>query len=382
MSSRNLELNITESVAFNLDPTYALICVDQRYTQFFVVRVAPVLATTKQWSSFWETMVPCTSIYDSSIHHAMLALSMAWESKFLAVDHSRLVRQQTSLAIRSTVSQTNSTYNVLVLCRLLAAVSQCEGDWQTTMIHLRHGWRVLIEGVRSGELDPSVVQLFGPTFLSASKHTFDQLDELPHIQSTLQEPFRKLEAIRSRFSKKMAIVDWTEIQSDGVRNTIVVSWSLMTRSICSLVYPTKSAQTSPIHASARSIIEVKLKLEADQQTLTLGELCIESGLLFHKLAHALCAKDKEDSVIYEHLQRLRIVVENFLVQVMELNPTVEVDVFWYQEQSLGCDIDRHLLHPSLHEPSPDSGKNIICNEKGAPTDCRSSICGFTAFRNT
>lgn len=308
----------------------------QRYAQFFVVKVAPVLATTRQWHSFWQTTVPHASTEDNSIYHAMIALSAAYESKASGIDRNAEVTSHVNLALRSLRSQPISTNNMLILCRLLASTSQCTRDWKMAMTHLQHGWKILKEAVGGRQIDPDIAQLLGPTFLCASWDQISGKDIVRNTHPDIQRVCHCLEAVRLRFVATLSLLNLRTIESSR-KTLILLSWSIMTRASCSMICLDSSLH--PVKQTSTFIRDIKAKLLREGALLALDELQTISDVTFQRVAAFLRSGDKSAMSWIQMKIELQRLVENFLVQAAEVNPTLEVSTFWHAETGISCDID-------------------------------------------
>lgn len=315
-----------------------------------------MLATTKQWQTFWEDIIPLTSINETPVHHAMLALSTAYEGKFLNTDVDKATQRQISQAIQTSMVQPISINGMLILCRLLAAISQSAGDWKTAMIHLQHGWRVLFEAVKTDQVNPSLGRLLGPIFLCASTHAIKPVDDALALAASYRDSILKLDCIRSIFARDFSALNWKAIKSSAVRTSIMLSWSNMTRALCALVCPSLSDRESGSEPGIIPVSVVSAQLHVQNELLEINDLHLETGLLTCELAENLEQLHEGSTLSFEFAERLRCLTENFLVNAFLLDANADVGMFWSENHSADCDIDVHLLRLNADKSTCHSSK--------------------------
>lgn len=333
---------------------------DHKYPQFYVVNVAPVLGTTQQWRSFWETLVPDLSSYDSSVYHAMVALSAVFESKVSGTDHSIMVMHQVNLAVRAAYSQSVCTCNMLILCRLLASISQCTGDRKMAVNHLQHGWKILVSAIGDCQLDPNIMRLLAPTFLCASRERVSSLFNPLLGNLYAQSKIECLESIRLDFLKTLSLLDPTRIESRQ-KSFLVACWNVMTQASSCLVFPDTSSLVSD--DGIFTVHEMEKSLREAEELLNLEQLQQSSASTF-RLLEMFIQCGSNSSCSWGRMQQcLELFVQNFLVQVAEIQPNIRTGPFWYDDQDMPCAIEE--FSKSLHEASQiNQNRGIL-----APNPC-------------
>ena len=140
--------------------------IDCRYSAFFNRVLAPLLSTTRQWQSFWSSIVPQASWDNHCLHHGMVALAATYEAQTAKVDRSDLIMSRFSLAVREFSTQRVSTDVALIFCRLLSCMAKSTGDWRSAVLHLRNGGNILKEAARNYQAPSEIARLLAPAFLS------------------------------------------------------------------------------------------------------------------------------------------------------------------------------------------------------------------------
>ncbi|EXJ92005.1 hypothetical protein A1O3_00555 [Capronia epimyces CBS 606.96] len=335
-----------DSPSFTVEPSSFLSTeFDRNYTQYFLRKVVPLLSTTKQWNLFWSSIVPQASWHNQSIHHAMVALAATYESSISGINRSNEIIRQSNLAIRAFTDRHVSPDIALIICRLFSSMAQCTGNWETALIHMQSGGKILMEESQISKTNGEIAKLMAPTFLCVTENKIGYLDALERIPWTKRASLSDLETIHSEYGKLLRSLGsqkhWRKIGSSNT-SFLLISWSIMTQVVCSMMYPDIVMFTAEDPIVPATQVGIKL-LEAGA-LLSLDELKTTSRQLFDDLRDFF--RQCQDGTVFcaNHKPRLKRCVENFVVQAAEVEPRMTAGTFWLEEGEEACAIDEYLQH--------------------------------------
>ncbi|KAJ4531469.1 hypothetical protein HRR77_009454 [Exophiala dermatitidis] len=312
--------------------------IDGRYSTFFHRIVVPVLSTTRQWHSFWSMIVPQASWDNHCLHHAMVALAATYEAKTAKIDRSDLIASRVSLAIRSFSTQPVSPDVALIFCRLLSSMAQSTGDWQSAVLHLRSGSKILKEAAHTYQATSDIAKLLAPVFLGVSTSIDIDSDCLNNVPQTKKRHFVELTHLYARYGGLLRLLNREQWRSIEMSTTsfILISWSIMTQAMASIAHPDVLV-SSPGNA-LRSPAEVKSQLLESGQLLSFQSLQSVAEILLEDLSCCVAQPDSGNYVPKDFKHRLQCFTENFLVQAAEIQPNMAAGTFWPEGPESGCSI--------------------------------------------
>ncbi|KAL6248678.1 hypothetical protein RBB50_004933 [Rhinocladiella similis] len=326
---------------------------DALYTDYFLHQVVPLLATTQEWRLFWSNLVPRVSWSNQVIHHAVIALAAAYESKVSAKDHKELILRRSNQAIRNFRTQHNSVDVALVLCRIFASIARCNRDPCSAMMHMRNGGQIIREAHR--EISFDIVRITAPAFLGAT--AYDATHNANHI---VCPRLLKLDSIRLQYQQLLGSLHrrhrWS-ILHPASRSFILISCAIMTQAVCAAMYP--DILNYKLNDTILPVDDVRAALIAKQDLLsadTLETLFIQATeQIYTCLEQASSITALPDSL--QHL--VKICVDNFVVYIATIEPRITAGTFWQDHYEVPCAIDSYFGHAPSH-PTPVVTRDHNC----------------------
>lgn len=321
---------------------------DHNYMHYFLDRVVPILATTSQWRYFWQATVPQAAWQNPAVHHAMIAIAATFKSNTSGIDHTDLIVRRRSLAIRAFTAQSTSWDLALIVCRLFSSMAQCQGDYNTAIIHIKSGEKILKEGTRNGQTGSEIARLMAPTFLGLLADTNDDLDIIKRFRPNERKSLLELKAICFEYGqllRTLARSAWDENDSP-THGLLSTAFSTLNQAISSAMYPSilNLAADAPVLPAS----QVRTNLMAAGDLLSFDELKTASRSLFSELAVYFKMPENRSIVQSDLRWRLKMIVDNYVVILHEIEPRMTAGTFWNDDDNTAqCLIGRHLQKPQL-----------------------------------
>ncbi|KIW16880.1 hypothetical protein PV08_04070 [Exophiala spinifera] len=358
---------------------------DRNFCQYFLLQLAPLLTTTKQWDYFWRSTVPQAAWLDSSINHAMVAVAATYESRKSGIDRTELILSRSNQAIRAFTASQTSTDLALILCRLLSSIAQCNGDYRTATMHMNYGQKMLQEGARALKSRSSdIIRLMAPTVMALSTYAIDDSGFSTRIAPEKYEAFHVLKTIRMEYGRLLHSLsaDIWERADSATNSLLSIAWSTLTQAFSSVLHPDiVSFANDPVVPVAQIIGH----LQADMAVLSIDELNTQFRRMIRELRYFLTTSDGPLGLSMHQRQHLKRLVENYLVQAAEVEPKMTAGTF--------CVRSPNRRHPlrfyRTTKPPNSSAGNVIstwntCANIGVASCRRPSIMravGFLTERN-
>jgi hypothetical protein len=336
---------------------------DYVYLSYFLLKVAPLLSTTKAWRDLWQVTVPQSAWTSDSVRHALVAMAASYEGLKHNSDRQAVVLKQVNLAIgafrqektlgiltASTSSTDSEDLDVaLLLCRVLASVYQAQKHWRLASAHMGWGAKILrqamIQSRASGSTQgassmplSNIVKTIAPSFMVVLNETLTEAD-MP-VGAYLTDDNKKIwtELLRFRASFKEYFQKWMDQIWPSVNRELkahlLTSWAMMNHAISSVLYPDLvffSKQDPIKHAS---VIEEELRDSG--KLYTLGHLTAFSDFLLKDIDAFLLNLPGLDSVAQLLAERLRTCLENYVVQARYLEPRMSAGSYWSNRPEPMC----------------------------------------------
>ncbi|KAJ9605950.1 hypothetical protein H2200_009799 [Cladophialophora chaetospira] len=277
----------------------------------------------------------------------MVALAAAYESYRSGVNRSEDIISRHNLAIRAFTSKPTSLDLSLILCRLFSSTAKRMGDWDSAAVHIHHGGNILREAHHQGKAVSELASLMAPTFLCTTENILGGDLGLQTIFKTQQAPLTILKTIHAEYSQTLRLVrrHKNDISSPN-RSFLLIAWSVMTQAMYSTMHPDLMLFTTedPI-VPAR---QVKANLADSGSLLDLRDLEVTCLSLFREIRSSL-VKSKQDRQMLNPLQeRLKICVDNFVVQGFEIEPRMTAGTFWHDDIDTVCPFSHNHHQSRFH----------------------------------
>ncbi|KAI1627463.1 hypothetical protein EDD37DRAFT_647138 [Exophiala viscosa] len=338
---------------------------DRNFCQYFLLEFAPLLATTSQWRYFWHAAIPQAAWLNPSINHAVIAVAATYESRRSGVDRTELILHRTNLAIREFAADSVSPDMALIMCRLFSSMAQCQGDVRTAAMHMTSGQKILRDATRSGKAKSEIMKIMAPTVLALTTDEIgDDEDVGARFSGDKWFAFAVLKDIRTRYGRLLH--SWTEEQWDGIdapaSGVLSIAWSTLTQAFSSALYPdvVVFGPDDPV----TPVWQIRFQLRDAGRLLSLDELDVEFDVLIHDLDCHFGRLDGRLRLSEELKDRLKRLVENYVVQASVVEPRMTAGTFWHQYTHQQCYIERHLerLDQSLPDDLPRLEGGRVSND--------------------
>ena len=278
----------------------------------------------------------------------MIALAATYESKASSVDQNGEITQRHSLAVQSFTTRPTSIDIALILCRLFSSTSKRTGDWDTATMHMRSGGKILRYAHRGGQASSNIAKLMAPIFLCdpADDHSqWGTSGDRGQLDPAQNHAFVSLKSVHSKYGTMIRALfrtpSWKKVESP-VRSFILIAWSIMTQAINSITCPDllEFTASDPIVPAQ----QIQAELRDSGILLRLEELETASFPLFEDI-HSYCRSDGEGAIFETDLgRRLRICVDNFVVQSAKIQPKMTAGTFWRTDYEPHCPFDFSALN--------------------------------------
>ncbi len=165
---------------------------DQNYTQYFLLKTAPLLSSTRRWQNFWQSIVPQAAWANPSVRHAMIAVSLTFDTYVSGTDHKAMIHSRRNQAINTFATEPSSSWEVgLIICRLFSSMAQCNEDFEAALTHMKAGEKMLLEASRSEfHRSSEVVRLMAATFMGLFADSTIDFDVIKRFPPTARRKFR------------------------------------------------------------------------------------------------------------------------------------------------------------------------------------------------
>lgn len=338
----------TKSTAIEVLPTYTSPAhpwsapPDYMYLHFFLRYIAPLMSTTKQWRSMWQTTIPQCAWTSDAVRHSIIALAASWESFRSKSDRQSLVLKQTNLAIKAFRNETCDPDLALVICRMLASVAQGQQDWQAASTHLAWGARILRQQKR-GKLS-SIAKTLGPSYMAILNERFD--DEVVGMKLTSDKHQIWSELLRFRLEYKRMYLKWLDRPwpdlHRNLKSDMLTAWPILNQAMSSALYPDLVFFTAD--DPVVPVLEVEMGLLETQQLLSLTQLSQASTALLKDIDEYLEEMPDSTGAHSSLKQRLRMIIENYVVQALRFEPQMSAGTFWSELPEPTCMVMLQLGH--------------------------------------
>jgi hypothetical protein len=351
--------------------------IDRDYTQYFLLKTAPLLSSTRRWQNFWQYIVPQAAWNNASIRHAMIAVTLTFDTYVSGMDHSALILSNRSKAITAFAAEPSSSWEIgLIMCRLFSSMAQCNEDFEGAMTHMRSGEKMLREATRNGSQRPSeVVTLMASTFMGLFADSTIDFDVIKRFPPRERHTFRVLQKMCSEYARLIRRVssttplgqtrDWEFQIEKATMGFMSVVFTTLNQAISSAMYPDvlrfgENEGIVPIH-------EVRAKLIAENDVVSFDRLKDMYRPLFDDVSAVFDADFANLPRSHDGGQgryrlpvslenRLKHFVENFLVHAWILEPRMTAGTFWLPNTAVPhCSMEEHFLseedkpHPPLSD---------------------------------
>ena len=318
--------------------------VDQNYTQFFILKIAPMLSSTRKWRNFWQSTVPQAAWSDSAIHHAMIAVALTYDTYVYGIDHTALVLDRRKLAVWAFTDQPTTSWEVgLIICRLFASMAQCTDDFETAMTHMKSGERILREATESGQHERSdIVRLMAATFLGLSADSNDDPNVAKRFPLAKRKVFWELKHMCSEYAKMLRRMfgknhDNIDLPSRGFFS---VAFTTLNQAIGSAMYPEVLRFTT--EDGVIGVEEVRAELAYQNQLISLEDLKDMYQPLFRALEVHFDSPNASSNTLSDLKHLLKIFVDNYLLQAHALEPRMTAGTIWPPAKIARCLRKQHL----------------------------------------
>ncbi|OAL38772.1 hypothetical protein AYO20_01978 [Fonsecaea nubica] len=330
-----------------------MVDVDHNYTQLFLRKTAPLLSSTRKWRHFWQSIVPQVAWANPSVHHAMISVAATFDSYISGTDHTILILERRTQAVRAFTAQPPSWDVALIVCRLFSAMAQCNEDFTAAMAHMKSGEKILREATRNEHTRSEIVRLMVASFFGLSADTNNDISVMDRFPPSKRRAFLELKVIGADYARLIRRIAQLRLQDvdTPTMGFLSVAFTTMNQAISSVMYPDLlvfSEDDGVVPAA-----EVRTKLVREDSLVTIDELTIMYPCLFNELEHyleclATCTGTGTPmaSSLDDLKKRLRVLVDNYVVQASEIEPRMTAGTFWLDDRGVpGCLMHKHLDRP-------------------------------------
>lgn len=353
--------------------------VDQNFTQYFLQRTAPLLSSTRKWQYFWTSVVPQAAWENESIRHAMVATALTFDSYLSGTDHTALILSQRNRAVGSFTSQPSSSWEVgLIICRLFSSMAQCNEDFRSALTHMKAGEKMLREAsAHANHRTSEIGRLMAGTFMGLfadSTIDFAAMDRFPEEKRSGLWDLKTMCTEYARMLRRMTrdYRSWEPSIETTTMGFLSVVFTTLNQAISSAMYPDVLV-LSPDDGIV-PVPEIRAQLIAENAILSLDDLRamfqplvrdIEDSFApwsFNKQTYLLKSQQttlappgsvslpssSKYSIPPSLRARLKVFVDNYVLQTHALEPRMTAGTFWLpEEEILGCLREVHLDKPQV-----------------------------------
>ncbi|OAP58914.1 hypothetical protein AYL99_06211 [Fonsecaea erecta] len=352
---------------FLLEPSSPWVTdVDRSYTQLFLLKTAPLISTTRKWRHFWQFIVPQAAWDNPSVHHGMVAVAATFDSYISGADHTTLILDRRAQAVRAFTNHPPSWDVALILCRLFSSMAQCNGDFTAAMAHMKSGEKILREATQNGQTRSDIVRLMAATFMGLSADANNDISVIRRFLPSKRRAFLELKVIGSdygRLLRRIAPGHNREVDTPTM-GFLSIAFTMMNQAISSAMYPDLlvfSGDDGVVPAA-----QIRTHLMREDSLLALDDLiimypclCYELEQYFEARATTAARDASVVSTLDDLKKRLKLLVDNYVVQALEVEPRMTAGTFWLDDEGLsGCLMDKHLDRPQSGV-SPDLGQQQV-----------------------
>ncbi|EXJ59646.1 hypothetical protein A1O7_03792 [Cladophialophora yegresii CBS 114405] len=351
---------------------------DQNYTQYYLLKTAPLLSSTRRWRDFWQCIVPQAAWVNAAVRHAMIAVSLTFDTYVSGTDHRDMILSRRNQAIAAFATEPSSSWEVgLIICRLFSSMAQCNEDFEAAMTHMKAGEKMVLQATRDGHHRTSeVVRLMAATFMGLFADSTIDFDVIRRFAPKARQAFRTLQRMCSDYARMLRRI--TNLHWDGHTETADKTIETATMGFLSVVFTTlNQAISSAMYPDVLVFVpddgivpvhDIRAELEEQGDLLGFDGLRDVHRPLFDAVEayfgppvvghHATKARGQTRYSLPNNLEkRLKVFVENYVVQAFELEPRMTAGTFWLPESMIpGCLMDKNPDLPAgetdcLHRPS-------------------------------
>ncbi|ETN38548.1 uncharacterized protein HMPREF1541_06584 [Cyphellophora europaea CBS 101466] len=315
---------------------------DYLYLHFFTRHVAPLLSTTKQWHSVWLETIPQCAWTSDAVRNGMIALAASYETLRSGLDRATLVMQKTNLAIQAFRQESTDNTVALIMCRILASLAQAQEDWDTATTHMTWGAKILRQIDQANGKASDVAKTMAPTFMNALTESNDLHCAGRDLTLEQRQIWIELMSFRAKYRAVYAI--WMarlwHKTNRLLKAYLLTTWSTLNHAISSALYPDLVFFTSddPIIPHQK----VAADLREAGQLLPLNELAPLSDAVLGDIGNFLEQVPSEEATNAELEARLRICVENYIVQAAIFEPRMTAGTYWSSNPEPKCAVELHM----------------------------------------
>ncbi|KAJ9604071.1 hypothetical protein H2200_011594 [Cladophialophora chaetospira] len=351
---------------------------DQNFTQYFLLKTAPLLSSTRRWQNFWRVVVPQAAWANESVRHAMIAVSLTFDTYISGTDHKGMILSRRNRAITAFASEPSSSWEVgLIVCRLFSSMAQCNQDFEGAMTHMKSGEKMLLEATRNGVQNTSEVgKLMAATFMGLFADSTIDFDVIKRFPSRARQRFRVLQTVCSEYAHMLRRVthlhwdfygkvltrrhitqpEWEETIDTASMGFLSVVFTTFNQAISSAMYP--DLLVFPADDGIVPVAEVRATLVAEDRLISFDALSelyrplFDDVETYFRTPPGLLDISNQDPPKYAlptHLRtRLIDLVDNYVVQAADLEPRMTAGTFWLPcSVTPGCLMDAHQDPPNL-----------------------------------
>jgi hypothetical protein len=261
-------------------------------------------------------------------------------------------------------------------------MAQCNEDFEAAMTHMKAGEKMVLQATQNGHHRTSeVVRLMAATFMGLFADSTIDFDVIKRFAPKARQTFRTLQKMCSDYARMLRRIthrhwgDPTNTAEKTIETATMgflsVVFTTLNQAISSVMYP--DLLVFPADDGIVPVQEVRAKLVRQDSILSFEDLRDMHRTLFDAVEayfvtpivpeplsfghHATNARVQPQYSLPKHLEkRLKVFVENYVVQASELEPRMTAGTFWLTESMIpGCLMDKHLDPPSgviacLHRP--------------------------------
>jgi hypothetical protein len=261
-------------------------------------------------------------------------------------------------------------------------MAQCNEDFEAAMTHMKAGEKMVLQATQNGHHRTSeVVRLMAATFMGLFADSTIDFDVIKRFAPKARQTFRTLQKMCSDYARMLRRIThrhWGDATNTAEKTIetatmgfLSVVFTTLNQAISSVMYP--DLLVFPADDGIVPVQEVRAKLVRQGSILSFEDLRDMHRPLFDAVEayfvtpivpeplsfehHATNARVQPQYSLPKHLEkRLKVFVENYVVQASELEPRMTAGTFWLTESMIpGCLMDKHLDPPSgviacLHRP--------------------------------
>ncbi|KAH0835242.1 hypothetical protein FOPE_04065 [Fonsecaea pedrosoi] len=230
-------------------------------------------------------------------------------------------------------------------------MAQCNEDFTAAMAHMKSGENILREATRNEHTGSEIVRLMAATFFGLSADTNNDISVMDRFPPSKRRACLELKVIGADYARLIRRIAQLRLQDvdTPTMGFLSVAFTTMNQAISSAMYPDLlvfSEDDGVVPAA-----EVRTKLVREDSLVTMDELIIMYPCLCYELEHYLDGIATGTGIpmassLNDLKKRLRVLVDNYVVQASEIEPRMTAGTFWLDDWGVpGCLMHRHLDRP-------------------------------------